>query len=306
MEIEKKQQYKGNLLLILAAAIWGFAFVAQKQGGNIGTFTFTALRMFIGAAALTPVIHWMDRKKTPASAPEEDPKQDKKLLLRAGMSSGLFMFLGTALQQAGLRYITAGKSGFITATYTLLVPMVSVLLGKKVRGIVWFCAFLCVGGLYLLCMNGNSGFSFGIGEILTLGSSFAFVGQILCIDHFSSKVDGIRMSRLQCITSGILGLILMLLFEHPSLHTILGAWVSLLYVGVCSSAGGYTLQIVGQKYTKPTEATIIMSLESVFSVLAGALLMHDRMISMQYLGCAMIFTATLLPNLPSPRAGKNA
>ena len=281
------------------------------MGTNVPPFTYTGIRLIIAAIALTPVVRLFSRGNVtgadyPAPDGSTDPKAGRKLLLRGGIQCGIFMFLGTFLQQAGLSYIGAGKSGFITATYTVLVPVAAVFLGKKIRPIVWVGAAVCLAGLYLLCMMGEE-MTIGRGDILTLLCAFAFMGQILSIDHFSALVSGVRLSRLQALTAGILSLIGMVLFEKPDLHEILIAWGPILYGGVLSGGVAYTLQILGQKHSEPTEATIIMSLESVFSVLAGALVLHEVMEPAQYLGCILIFSAILMtqiqPRRKVPRAG---
>lgn len=288
------RQTKANLMLIAAAMIWGAAFVAQSVGMEyVEPYTFLGCRSILGFLVLLPVIAWMDRQK---SARQEGCAYQKRDLLIAGLLCGVIMFVSTAFQQVGLLYTTAGKSGFITALYVVLVPVIGLLMGKKAPVSVWIGVILAAAALYLLCIN--EGFSIGKGELLTLGCALCFSLHIIVIDHFSARVDGVKLSCLQFLVSGICGLICMAVFETPSLSAILKCWLPIGYAGVLSCGVAYTLQILGQKDTKPAVASILMSLESVFAVVFGALLLRERLAVKEYLGCALMFAAIILAQLP--------
>lgn len=289
------QQKKANLMLLLAAIIWGAAFVAQSSGMDyVGPFTFLACRSLLGALALLPVIAWIGRRGR--SVPPTGTRRD---LLLCGALCGTVMFAAAILQQMGLLYTTAGKSGFITTLYVVLVPLGSLFLGRKLSPLLWSGVVLAAVALYLLCMNESM--SIGRGELLTLGSAVCFSIHILIIDHFAEQVDGIQLSCLQFFVCGTLSGIAALVFESPSVAAIGSCWLPIVYAGVLSSGGGFTLQILAQRNTNPTVASLLMSLESVFAVLFGALLLHERLSLREYLGCAMMFAAIVLAQLPSKR-----
>lgn len=298
MTREQHEKQRGYFMLFLAAVFWGFNFVFQKKGVSAGIFTFSAMRMLIASAALGLVL--LIRKKVRKS---EGSQASKKEIVKGGLCCGLFYFFGIVLQQAGLVYLSAGRSGFICASYTVMVPFLAVLFGKKVSRNAWIGAFLCVGGLYLLCATGEKGGGFGPGEILTIISAFGWAMQIIAIDRFAEKIDGIALSFAQSLTAAVLGLPLMFMIDHPTLKPILSVLPSLLYVGIISTAVAYPLQVSGQKYVGPTEASITISLESVISVIAGAIMLGERMLLVQYAGCALIFAAAVLAQLPG-RQGK--
>ena len=295
---------RSDLLLLATAFIWGISYVVQKEGGAIGTFTFTGTRMMVGVLVLTPLVHLSEKgslvsgpRRVRQGSPEAAaPAYSRKTLLFGGIFCGCFMFLGTILQQAGLAYIPAGKAGFITATYTLIIPLLSVLMGMKIRKISWFCAVLCMGGLYLLCMTGGTSSALGLGDLLVLIGAFCHSVHFLAVTRYARQVNNMRLCRLQCLTCGVLSLLFAPL-EHPEFAAILGAWRSILYVGVCSTAIARVMQMIGQKHTDTPHASIILSLESVFSMLAGVVFLNESMTFIQYFGCALIFLATLLPNL---------
>ena len=201
------------------------------------------------------------------------------------------LFLGSSLQQCGLQYTTPGKAGFITALYVVLVPIAGLLFGRRPRWWVWLSVVMSAAGLWLLCMNGAEGLSLGDGLVLLC--ALAFTGHILCADHFSPLVDGVKLSCIQFFTCGVLSFIPML-FEHPNLGAILSAAVPILYAGVLSSGVAYTLQIVAQKDTDPTVASLILCLESVFAVLAGALVLHQIPTGRELAGCVLMFVAIVL------------
>lgn len=210
------------------------------------------------------------------------------------------MFAATAFQQFGLLYTTAGKSGFITALYVVLVPVLGLFAGKKSPVTVWASVIMAAIALYLLCINES--FTVGRGELLTLGCALCFALHILTVDHFAGRVDGVKLSCLQFFVCGIFGFICMLLFESPSISSIAQCWLPIGYAGILSSGVAYTLQILGQQNTKPVIASLLMSLESVFAVLFGALLLHERLAGKEYLGCVLMFGSIVLAQLPARKA----
>lgn len=309
---ERGQTARSELILILAAVIWGFAFAFQKSGAKVGAFSFVTLRMTVALLVLGPILAVRGRRDRAAAekrgaeaarARDAEARAMRQSAWRGGLLCGIFYFLGTALQQMGLAYISAGRSGFLTAVYTVLVPIFSIALGKKVPRNAWAGAFLCLGGLYLLCMAGSGASGFGVGDVLTILCAFAWTCHVLAIDRFAPHVDGMMLSFVQSAAALVLSLPVTFFIERPSWAAVLSIWPSILYVGVFSTAVAYTLQIVGQRHVPPTQATITLSLESVFSVVGGALLLGERMTAVQYAGCALIFCATVLAQLPDRRAG---
>lgn len=291
---------QSNILLLITAAIWGSAFVAQKSGMDyIEPFTYNGIRTFIGGLVLIPVIMLLSKgkKEAPALTAEEKKKSDK-LLLIGGICCGAVLFVASMLQQFGVMYTTAGKAGFITTLYVVMVPIVSIFIGKKVRAIMWLCVAMGAGGLYLLCMT-DASFKLSQGDTLVLLCAVGFTAHILVIDYFSPKVDGVKLSCIQFLFAGTLGIICMFIFEEPKLDAILQCWLPILYAGVLSSGVGYTLQIVAQRHAEPTVASLLMSLESVFAVIAGAILLHETMSVRELSGCAVIFAAVIIAQLPS-------
>lgn len=294
-----KKQLRGSLLLTLTALIWGTAFVAQTVGmDHIGPFTFNAVRTLIAGFALIPVILLFDKlQKRPALS-----NAQKRSTLVGGVFCGTVLFVASSLQQAGIEAIaenSSGKAGFITALYIIIVPIIGLFLGKRPRKLVWLCVVLAIVGFYLLCVTGD--FSIGLGELLVLGCALGYSFHIMIIDYFSPKADGMRMSCIQFFVSGFLSLIAMFLLEEPSLSGIWAARVSILYTGLMSSGVGYTLQILAQKDVNPTLATMIMSLESVFAVLAGWLLLQENLSPKELFGCLLVFVAVILAQLPEKK-----
>ncbi len=296
--MEKTQmKLKNSLLLLLTATIWGVAFVAQSVSMDyIGSFTFNAVRNLIGAVVLLPVIWFLNRsgKADPQKSPR--PETDQKTLIAGGISCGVLLCLASNFQQLGIKYTTVGKAGFITACYIVIVPVIGLFLKKKCGPFIWAAVVLALIGLYLLCIN--DGFSIGKGDLLVLICSVLFALHILVIDHFSPMVDGVKMSCIQFFVCGVLSGIPALLFENPSMSGLLDAWVPILYAGVMSCGVAYTLQIVGQKGMNPTVASLILSLESCISVLAGWLLLGQRLSAREGAGCVIMFCAIVLAQLP--------
>ncbi len=288
---------KNSLILLLTATIWGVAFVAQSVGMDyVGGFTFNAVRSIIGSIVLLPVILFLDRQKTPAVRTEEEKKSGQKTLLMGGIACGICLCLASNFQQFGIKYTTVGKAGFITACYIVIVPILGLFLKKKCSPYIWGAVVMALIGLYLLCIT--DGFSIGKGDILVMICAVLFSLHILVIDYFSPKVDGVKMSCIQFLVCGILSGIPALIFENPQISSILAAWQPILYAGVMSCGVAYTLQIVGQKNMNPTVASLILSLESCISVLAGWIILGQSMSRKEILGCVIMFAAIILAQLP--------
>lgn len=300
-----KYTLRQSVLLLLTAAIWGVAFVAQSVGMDyVGPFTFNTVRSLIGGIVLIPCIVLLKRinagSKDTAGAAEHasgDPAGQRKVLLTGGVACGVLLCIASNLQQFGIMYTSVGKSGFITAMYIVLVPVVGIFLKKKAGVKIWCSVAIAVWGLYLLCMTDN-GFSIQKGDLLLLLGAVAFSFHILTIDYFSPKVDGVKMSCIQFFTCGILSMVCMFLFEQPQIGAILQAWMPIVYAGVMSCGVAYTLQIVGQKGMNPTVASLILSMESVISVIAGWLILHQKLSGRELLGCVLMFAAIILVQLP--------
>ena len=294
----RKTQFRNSLLLLLAAIIWGVAFVAQSVGMEyVGPFTFNAVRSLIGGIVLIPCILLlgkMNGEKNVKLLPEN--QVERKTLLIGGTMCGLFLCAASNLQQIGIMYTTVGKAGFITACYIVLVPILGIFLGKKTGISIWFSVLLAVIGLYLLCMTDS--LSFGKGDLFVLGCAVLFAGHILVIDYFTVLVDGVRMSCIQFLVSGLISSVLMFLFENPTIQAIWEAKLPILYAGVLSCGVAYTLQIVGQKDMNPTVASLILSLESCISVLAGWLILRQTLSGRELIGCVVMFGAILIAQMP--------
>ena len=281
-----------SLLLFLTAFIWGCSFVAQAVGmDHVGPFTFTACRTLLGALFLTPFVLYR-RKRETAPAPLG------KTFLLGAFFCGLCLFAGESFQQFGLVHDTeVGKAGFITSLYIVIVPLLGVFFHRLPGAQVWLAVAIALGGLYLLCWNGSA--AIGPGEMLLFGCSGLFSLHILIIDHFSPLVDGVKLSCVQFFVAGVFCAVPALLFEQPTLSGVLGAWGPILYAGVLSCGVAYTLQVVAQKHVEPTLASLTLSLESVFSVLAGWLLLHQTLTARELGGCVLMFCAIVLAQLPS-------
>ncbi|MCC8045855.1 MAG: DMT family transporter [Clostridiales bacterium] len=289
-----------SLLLLLTATIWGVAFVAQSVGMDyVQPFTFNAVRNLIGGAVLLPVIFFLDGQKA-HNGKIKTAHHASKDLIAGGLSCGVILFLASSLQQFGIQYTSVGKAGFITAMYIVLVPIFGIFIHKKTGLRVWIAVVMAVVGLYLLCMTGDS-LALKKGDILILLCAVAFSFHILVIDYFSPRVDGVKMSCIQFFTCGVLSAVGMLLFETPQLSQILAAWAPILYAGVMSCGVAYTLQIVGQRGMNPTVASLILSLESVISLLSGWLILHQSLSGRELIGCVVMFAAIILVQLPGAR-----
>ncbi|MEO2240001.1 DMT family transporter [Dorea sp. YH-dor226] len=289
---------KNAAILMLTAFIWGTAFVAQSVGMDyLGPFTFNGVRSLIGAAALLPCI-WLLQilNKKEGTVKEEGSRKD---LIIGGIACGLLLFAASSLQQIGIQYTSAGKAGFITAFYIVIVPVLGIFLHKKIGWKVWIAVLLALAGLYFLCITEK--FTIGKGDIFIFLCALVFSLHIMVIDHFSPMVDGVKMSCIQFLVCGIVSIPFMVLTETPRLDAMLAGWFPLVYAGVFSCGVAYTLQIVGQKNVNPAIASLILSLESCFSVLAGWMILGERLSVRESAGCILMFAAIILAQLPDKK-----
>lgn len=293
-----KKQMISAAELLLTALIWGVAFVAQSVGMEyIGPFTFNCVRSLIGGIVLIPLILVL-RKINQKTFPSEDEKYlYRKNTVMGGIFCGLIFVIATNFQQFGIMYTTVGKAGFITALYIVIVPVLGIFLKKKVAPIVWVSCVIAIIGFYMLSISGQVGINQG--DILVLVAALLFSLHILVIDHFSPRGDSVGISCIQFLVSGVVSGICMFLFENPQIGQILDAYVPILYAGVMSCGVAYTLQIVGQKNMDPTVACLILSMESVFSALAGWVILGERLKPRELFGCVLVFAAVLLAQLPT-------
>lgn len=294
----KKNNLRQTLCPILAALIWGTSFVAQSVSTDyIGAFTFNAARSVIGALAIFVVLAVVKliQKKQSAVLPVKDKKYNKKLIM-GGIFCGIMLTVASYLQQLGLSDTSAGKAGFITALYIVLVPIFGIFLHKKAPLSVWISVIIAVFGLYLLCIKEN--FTISKGDFYVLLCAFAFTGHILIIDYFTQFVNGVELSFIQFITVSVLSSICAFIFEKPQISELIHCIGPLLYCGILSSGVGYTLQIIAQKDANPTVVSLLLSLESVFATLSGALILNEKMSVKEYIGCILMFLAVLLAQLP--------
>ena len=286
---------RGSLLLLLGSVIWGAAFAAQRMGmDHVGPFTFNGVRMLLAWLVMIPVTAFFEarNKKNPAYT-GPDPKEQRM----SGLVCGFLLFAASSLQQMGLVTTTAGKAGFITALYVVLVPVAAWLLFRKNPGkIIWMGVALAVAALWLLCMPAE-GFELQGGDLLVLGCAVCFTFQILCVDHYAPRVSNVKLARDEFLVTGGLSMIVALATETVSAEGIREALIPILYAGIMSGAAGYTLQVLGQRDTDPTVASLIMCLEAVFAVLTGALLLGEKMTAREAAGCILMFTAVILAQL---------
>ncbi len=315
-----------SLILLLTAVIWGVAFVAQSAGMDyVGPFTFNAVRCIIGGIVLIPCIFLLDKLKSKEAKSNDlhgEQAENKEVfvelgkntgskvkkftankeLLLGGISCGVILCIASNFQQIGLQYTTVGKAGFTTALYIVIVPILSIFLRKKLGLKVWLSVAIAVAGFYLLCISEN--LMLQIGDLLELLCAICFSVHILVIDYFASRVDGVKMSCIQFFVCGIICAVLMFIFEQPDISQILNAWQPILYAGVMSCGVAYTLQIIGQRGMNTTVASLILSLESVISALAGWVLLEQSLSTKELWGCVLVFAAIILAQLPEKRVKK--
>ena len=304
MKKENAFQLRQSLILLLTSVIWGLAFVAQSVGMEyVGPYTFIAVRFALGALALLPVILFQNAHAGgghPARTGEEAGGADRTVrggrqLWLGGVLCGAALMAASALQQFGILWTTVGKAGFITAMYIVIVPVLGIFIGRRIKPLIWLCVLIAAGGLYLLSMSGS--FMLQSGDAFCLACAFVFAVQILLVDHFANEVDGIRLAVIEFLTASVMGAVMMLLFEQPSWSAVYSARWSILYTGIMSSGVAYTLQIIGQCGLNPAIASLIMSLESVFSAVAGFLILRQVMTGREMIGCALMGIAIILAQL---------
>ncbi len=286
---------RGSLLLLLGAMIWGFAFAAQRMGMEyMQPISFNGLRNLMGGIVLLPlgIISW---RKEPAEKKTPERKRDQVI---GGVLCGIFLLAASTLQQAGLVETSAGKAGFITALYVVLVPVAAWIIFRKRPGRgIWVSVLLALVGLYFLCIPESEVFSVSRGDVLVLLCAVCFTGQILTVDRYVHRINSVLLSCSQFLVAGLAGTIISLFTETITWTGIRQAMPAMLYAGIISAAAGYTLQILGQKDTDPTLASLIMCLESVFAVLGGALLLGETMSAREGIGCVVMFSAVVLSQL---------
>jgi len=290
-----KQRLQGIFSLLLATVIWGGAFVAQSAGmDHIGPMTFQTVRCALAVLALLVFITLTELQQLKNYLKKwADPK-----LWIAGSLCGLALFIATGLQQVALIYTDAGKAGFLTAMYIVIVPLLGVFLRRKPSSTALVGVVVAVVGMYLLCCAGVT--KINIGDIMLLGCAVAFAVQITLVDKFAGQLDTLRLNCVQALVVTVISAVFMA-FERPDMQTVLSCWLPLSYAGVLSMGAAYSLQIIGQKRLEPTAASMIMSLESVFAVVFGALLLHERMTLSESIGCVLVFAAVILSQLPDKK-----
>ena len=293
---------KGPLLLLVTAILWGMAFVAQTTAANdVGPFTFNASRNFIGALFLSGVIAFRRRSGQDKPATDDGAGYSKRTLLVAGVLCGVALCIASYLQQAGItayppEAAASSRSGFVTATYMVMVAVMLMFMGKRPHPLVLVAVVVAMAGMYLLCVPNGLG-SVYVGDWLVLASAFGYAVHILIIDRYT-QVDGVRLSRVQLLVAGAISLVCAIAFERPEPAAVLAAIVPILYAGICSDGIAYTLQIVAQKTTEATVASIIMSLESVFAAIGGWLILSESLTAVELSGCALVFAAVILSQVP--------
>ena len=290
-----KRSARGNLFLFMAALIWGCALVAQKAGmSHLGPFGFTAIRCTMGGLILLPLIWHLDKKKTPEEKAQEASGRET---LIGSVVCGLVLTSLILFQQFGLPYTTVGKAGFITALYILLTPVMGIFLGKKAGKNLWIGVVIGLAGMYMLCLfEGVNGLTFG--DLMMLGAAVMAAAHIHVIDHFVQRIDAVKLSSYQFIVCGLVCVIPMFVFEDISMEAVIDCLILILYAGLVSCGLGYTFQVIGQKATDPSLASLILSLETVFSLLAGWIFFKEVLSVPEYIGCGLMFIAILVSQLP--------
>lgn len=297
MDKTKRNSLFGIILLLITSIIWGLAFIAQSDAmAHIGPLTMNGFRTLLGAIVLLPVVFISDKiKGKKITLLGTTNNNEKKHTLIAGLLCGIAIALASTIQQYGIIYTTIGKSGFLTTLYVVFVPLLALLFGKRVNWNGWVAVVIALLGMFLICIE--KGEPLNVGDLLIIVSAFFFAVHIIIVDKYASRIDGIRLSFMQFAVCGVLNTIFALIFEEIDFIALGNATISIIYAGVISGAIGYTLQIVAQKWVAPNIAPLIMCLESVFALLAGAILRHEEMIFQVYLGCALVFIAIILAQI---------
>ena len=287
-----KKQHIGNLYLFVAVLIWGSTFVAQSVGmDSVGPFTFLAVRSILAVAFLLPVIALFEAK----DIRNYIRKWCNKQLWLAGILCGFSLFVAASLQQISLVDTDAGKAGFLTSLYVVLVPVIGLFLGKKPTANIVISILLAVAGSYLLSCIGVT--AIGASDLMLLGSALSFAVQITLVERLGNSTDGLRLNVIQCLTTGVLAGIMMFVTEDVKIGAIFNCWLPLLYAGILSSGVAYSMQVLGQQRVESNAASIIMSLESVVAALCGWLILHERMTILELCGCGLVFAAVILSQI---------
>ena len=287
------------IMLFLATIFWGTTFVAQRIGaGLVGPYTYLAGRSWIAIVFLTPVVHAFDRFHDRRGPDNRRPRTaaDRRLLLVGGVTAGVALCAASAAQQIGVAYTTASKAGFITALYVVIVPVLSIFLGRRPAARIWLCVALSLAGMYLLCIT-DGALRLQLGDAYELACALLFAVQILLVAHYSPLVDGVRLSRMMFLVVAVLSTVLMFALETPTWESVRAALPAIAYAGIISSGIGYTLQVLGQEGVNPSLASLVMSLESVFSALSGWLFLGERLTGRELVGCAVMFAAITLAQI---------
>lgn len=286
------KKLRDSLMLLTAAFIWGTAFVAQSKGMDyVAPFTYNAVRTLIGGVVLIPMVFLFGQKSRRKAS-----ENNNKISFIGGIICGLVLFAASSFQQLGISLTSAGKAGFITALYVVIVPVISIIFGQKSSLKMWICVFTAIIGFYFLCIK--EGFRLSKGDLYVLICAVFYSVHIIVIDHFNSKgAEPVKMSCVQFFTAGSIMMICMFIFESPALSAVWAAKYTILYAGVMSCGVAYTLQIIGQKYTESAAAALIMSLESVFAALAGWIILSEPMSMKEFAGCILVFAAVVFSQL---------
>lgn len=292
----KNKNAFGVMMLMLAAIIWGSAFSAQSIGARyVNAYTFLAIRSWISFIAMIPVVYFFKKK---SSKEKGESRSYKNTLFIASLCSGFFLFFASAMQQIGIKESNASKAGFITALYVILVPIISIIFFKAKEGIrLWISVVLSIIGMFLLCIHG--GISLQYGDAILLFCALLFALQIITVGHFVKKVDVLDLSIFQFFVVACFSSVVMIVVEKPPVDMIVKAMPALLYVGVLSGACGYTLQNVGQLYVRPSIASLLMSLESVFSAVFAWIILGEVLGGRELIGAIMMFVAIIVAQLPT-------
>lgn len=296
------KKFRGSLLLLIASFIWGTAFVAQSMGSQLGAFSFVAARNMVGFLFLLIVILVVDKARNKADI--KKPVLENKIYIKGGIIGGLALFVAMILQQVGLEHTSAGKAGFLTALYIVIVPIFGIALKKRVGLKIWISVVIATIGTYFLSVTED--FTIGIGDLAIILCAVVFSIHILIIDHYSPKTDAIKLSAVQFLVCSLICIVLAVILEKPTLDQILAVIGPILYAGIMSSGIAFTLQIIAQSETPPAVASLIMSLESVFAVLAGWVILNELLSSKEILGCVLVFTAVVLAQIPIKQKSKKS
>lgn len=299
----KRNKLFGNTLLLIASVIWGTAFVFQRNGmDNIGPIAFNAARTTLSAIAVAPIAFWRLRTTTPSIADEKRAYIRNTVI--GGILCGIFLALASAMQQTGLIYTSAGKGGFISSMYLLPVPFLNMLLfRKRIRWPVWIAVAMAVGGMYLLCLSES--FRLERGDTFMCIAALMFALQIMCCDYFAPKGEPVAIAAIQFATVAVISWPVSFIIEEPGFTGLVSAGIPILYCGLMSGGVGYTFQLIAQRHTDPTPASLLMSMEAVFAVIAGAILLHERMSQRELLGCLILFAAMIIVQIPLPEKTKH-